>query len=44
MSTEAYKTEIFGPVLCVLNVDTMDEAINIMGLLAASRAGACSCK
>jgi len=27
---KAYQTEIFGPVLCVLNVDTMDEAIDII--------------
>ena len=26
----AYKTEIFGPVMCVLNVDTMDEAIDLV--------------
>merc|ERR1739847_186812 len=27
---EAYQTEIFGPVLCVVNVDTMDEAIDLV--------------
>merc|ERR1719516_269618 len=27
---EAYKSEIFGPVLCVLSVDTLDEAINLI--------------
>jgi malonate-semialdehyde dehydrogenase (acetylating)/methylmalonate-semialdehyde dehydrogenase len=26
----AYKKEIFGPVLCVINVDTMDEAVEII--------------
>lgn len=26
----AYKTEIFGPVLCVINVDTLDEAIQVI--------------
>merc|ERR1712029_200236 len=32
MSTDmkAYKEEIFGPVLCVVNVDTMDEAIDLV--------------
>ena len=25
----AYKEEIFGPVLCVINVDTLDEAIEV---------------
>merc|ERR1712112_340603 len=32
MSTdmEAYKKEIFGPVLCVVNVDTFDEAIDLI--------------
>ena len=27
---KAYKEEIFGPVLCVVNVDTMDEAIDLV--------------
>jgi len=27
---KAYKEEIFGPVLCVINVDTLDEAIDII--------------
>ena len=27
---EAYKKEIFGPVLCVINVDTLDEAIALI--------------
>merc|ERR1712226_423535 len=27
---KAYKEEIFGPVLCVINVDTMDEAIEFV--------------
>lgn len=27
---ETYKTEIFGPVLCVVNVDTLDEAIELI--------------
>jgi len=27
---EAYKKEIFGPVLCVVNVDTLDEAIELI--------------
>merc|ERR1712079_643409 len=27
---KAYKEEIFGPVLCVVNVDTMDEAIDLI--------------
>ena len=27
---KAYKEEIFGPVLCVVNVDTLDEAIDIV--------------
>ena len=27
---EAYKTEIFGPVLCVLSVDTLEEAIELV--------------
>ena len=27
---EAYKTEIFGPVMCVVNVDTIDEAIDLI--------------
>jgi len=27
---EAYKKEIFGPVLCVINVDTLDEAIELI--------------
>ena len=27
---EAYKNEIFGPVLCVLSVDTLDEAIELV--------------
>merc|ERR1712072_593338 len=27
---EAYKTEIFGPVLCVISVDTLDEAIELI--------------
>ena len=26
----AYKNEIFGPVLCVVNVDTMDDAIDLV--------------
>ncbi len=26
----AYKEEIFGPVLCVVNVDTLDEAIDLI--------------
>ena len=26
----AYKEEIFGPVLCVLNADTMEDAIEII--------------
>ena len=26
----AYKEEIFGPVLCVLNADTMEDAIDII--------------
>lgn len=25
----AYKTEIFGPVLCVISVDTLEEAIEV---------------
>ena len=29
-SMRAYKEEIFGPVLCVINVDTMDEAIEFV--------------
>merc|ERR1712001_18183 len=29
-SMKAYKEEIFGPVLCVINVDTMDEAIEFV--------------
>jgi len=28
--TELYNTEIFGPVLCVLNVSTLDDAINLI--------------
>lgn len=28
-SMTAYKTEIFGPVLCVINVDTLDDAIQV---------------
>jgi malonate-semialdehyde dehydrogenase (acetylating)/methylmalonate-semialdehyde dehydrogenase len=27
---DAYKTEIFGPVLCVINVETLDEAIELI--------------
>lgn len=27
---ECYREEIFGPVLVVLNVDTLDEAINLV--------------
>merc|ERR1719189_1518482 len=27
---KAYKEEIFGPVLCVVNVDTMDEAFDLV--------------
>merc|ERR1711934_1337886 len=27
---EAYQTEIFGPVMCVVNVDTIDEAIELV--------------
>ena len=27
---EAYKNEIFGPVLCVLSVDTLKEAIELV--------------
>ena len=27
---DAYKQEIFGPVLCVINVDTLDEAIELI--------------
>ena len=27
---KAYKEEIFGPVLCVLSVDTLDEAIELI--------------
>ena len=27
---EAYKNEIFGPVLCVLTVDTLEEAIELV--------------
>jgi len=27
---DAYKTEIFGPVLCVISVDTLDEAIELI--------------
>ena len=30
---KAYKTEIFGPVLCVVSVDTLEEAIEV-GLLS----------
>jgi acyl-CoA reductase-like NAD-dependent aldehyde dehydrogenase len=32
MTTEmdAYKQEIFGPVLCVINVDTLDDAIELI--------------
>ncbi len=26
---KAYKTEIFGPVLCVVSVDTLEEAIEV---------------
>jgi malonate-semialdehyde dehydrogenase (acetylating)/methylmalonate-semialdehyde dehydrogenase len=26
---KAYKTEIFGPVLCVISVDTLEEAIEV---------------
>ena len=29
-SMDAYKQEIFGPVLCVLSVDTIDEAIELI--------------
>lgn len=29
-SMEAYKNEIFGPVLCVLSVNTLDEAIELV--------------
>ena len=29
-SMEAYKNEIFGPVLCVLTVDTLEEAIELI--------------
>merc|ERR1740122_261086 len=29
-SMEAYKNEIFGPVLCVLNADTLEEAIELV--------------
>ena len=29
-SMEAYKNEIFGPVLCVLTVDTLEEAIELV--------------
>ena len=28
-SMTAYKTEIFGPVLCVISVDTLEEAIEV---------------
>merc|ERR1712001_282754 len=27
---EAYQTEIFGPVMCVVNVDTIDDAIELV--------------
>ena len=27
---EAYKNEIFGPVLCVLSADTLEEAIEMV--------------
>ena len=27
---DAYKQEIVGPVLCVINVDTLDEAIELI--------------
>ena len=27
---EAYKNEIFGPVLCVLSADTLEEAIELV--------------
>lgn len=27
---ECYKEEIFGPVLCILHVDTLDEAIQLI--------------
>jgi len=27
---ECYKEEIFGPVLCILHVDTLDEAIKLI--------------
>ncbi len=27
---DAYKQEIFGPVLCVINVDTLDDAIELI--------------
>merc|ERR1712226_1792398 len=29
-SMKAYKEEIFGPVLCVLSVDTLEEAIQLI--------------
>ena len=29
-SMDAYKNEIFGPVLCVLTVDTLEEAIELV--------------
>lgn len=29
---EIYTTEIFGPVLCIVNVETLDEAINLINL------------
>jgi malonate-semialdehyde dehydrogenase (acetylating)/methylmalonate-semialdehyde dehydrogenase len=28
--SEIYKTEIFGPVLCIINVDSLEEAINLI--------------
>ena len=33
LGMEAYKNEIFGPVLCVLSADTLEEAIELVNRL-----------
>lgn len=40
ITSELYKTEVFGPVLCLVHVDTLDEAIRIIN---ESRYGNSAC-
>ena len=42
-SMEAYKNEIFGPVLCVLTVDTLEEAIELVNRSVSRKAFMLNC-